>query len=117
VSATPDLNGHWDLSAAAAAAIAEALAHPFRFSYKGELYELPNQKTWPLGAMAQIAENGDIEAFMSAIGAKGDVYQRLVDAGLCIGELNVLIEQASADAGVGSLKNSPPPVRRGSTRR
>ena len=112
-----DLNGHFDLSAAASAAIAEALAHPFRFAYKGELYELPNQKTWPLGAMAKIAENGDIEAFMAAIGAKDGVYQRLVDAGLCIGELNVLIEQAATDAGVGSLKNSPSPARRGSTRR
>jgi hypothetical protein len=112
-----ELNGHFDLSAAASAAIAEALAHPFRFAYKGELYELPNQKTWPLSAMAGIGETGDIEAFMAAIGAKDGVYQQLVGAGLCIGELNVLIEQASADAGVGSLKNSPPPARRGSTRR
>jgi hypothetical protein len=115
--AAAELNGHFDLSAAAAAAISEAMARPFRFAYKGELYELPNQKTWPLGAMAGIAENGDIVAFMSAIGAKDGVYERLVDAGLCIGELNVLIEQASTDAGVGNLKNSPPPARRGSTRR
>jgi hypothetical protein len=115
--AAAELNGHWDLSAAASAAIAEALSHPFRFSYKGELYELPNQKTWPLGAMGALAKDGDIAAFMAAIGAKDGTYDRLVDAGLCIGELNVLIEQASADAGVGSLKNSPPPARRGSTRR
>jgi hypothetical protein len=114
---SPVVNGHFDLSAAAAAAIAEALGRPFHFAYKGELYELPNQKTWPLGAMADIGETGDIQAFMSAIGAKDDTYERLVDAGLCVGELNVLIEEASKDAGVGSLPNSKPPARRGSTRR
>lgn len=114
--AKPELD-LFDLGQAASAAIAEALARPFRFTYKGDLYEVPNQKLWPLSAMATLSEQGDIGAFLAEIGAKDQVYERLREAGLVIGELTVLIEAASADAGVGSLPNSKPPARPGSTPR
>jgi hypothetical protein len=114
--ARPELNGHFDLDAAAGAAIAEALDRPFRFSYHGELYELPNQKTWPLAAAAELAQNGDMEAFLDAIGAPG-VYAKLAAAGLRLGEMNVLMDQAAEEAGVGNLPNSSQRARRASTRK
>lgn len=110
----PETNGHFDLDAAAAAALAEALGRPFRFTYKGGLYELPNQQTWPLSALQALNDEGDIERFLSDIGAKDQTYERLTAAGLCVGELKVLVEQASVDAGFGSLKNSGQPSPRGS---
>ena len=107
----------FDLSASASAALAEALARPFQFTYKGEVYEVPNQKLWPLSAMAALSDDGDIGKFLGDIGAKDQVFERLSAAGLVIGELEVLIEAASKDAGVGGLPNSKPPARPGSTRR
>lgn len=111
-----ELNGHFDLDKAAGAAIAEALEHPFRFSYKGELYELPNQRTWPIDAADRLAADGDMGAFLDAIGA-GDVYDRLMAAGLRIGELEVLMDQAAQDAGLGGLPNSSRQRRRAPTRK
>jgi hypothetical protein len=104
----------YDLSEAASAALAEAIGRPFRFTYKATVYELPNQKLWPLSAMDDMG--GDIGQFLTAIGAKPDVYQGLSAAGLCVGELQLLIEAAAKDAGVGNLPNSKPPARRGTTR-
>lgn len=110
-------NGHWDLSAAAEASIAEAQGRPFRFAYKGDLFELPNQKLWPLSAMGQLAEDGDIAEFLRTIGAADGVYTRLIELGLTVGELDLLMNRAGEEAGVGNLPNSSPPARRGSTRR
>jgi hypothetical protein len=104
----------YDLSAASNAALAEALERPFRFTYKGTVYELPNQKLWPLSAMDDMG--GDIGQFLTAIGAKPEVYDNLSQAGLVVGELQLLIEAAVKDAGVGNLPNSKPPQRRATTR-
>jgi hypothetical protein len=112
-AAKPELD-LYDLSAAANAALAEAVERPFRFTYKTEVYELPNQKLWPLSAMDDMG--GDIGQFLTAIGAKPEVYEKLSAAGLVVGELQLLIEAAAKDAGVGNLPNSKPPARRGSTR-
>jgi hypothetical protein len=104
----------YDLSAAANAALAEAIERPFRFTYKGVIYELPNQKLWPLSAMEDT--KGDIGTFLTGIGAKPEVYEGLAAAGLVVGELHLLMEAAAADAGVGNLPNSKRPARPGSTR-
>lgn len=111
--AKPDLD-LYDLSEAANAALAEALERPFRFTYKGVVHELPNQKLWPLSAMDDMG--GDIGQFLEAIGAKPEVYESLSAAGLVVGELQLLIEAAAKDAGVGNLPNSKPPARRATTR-
>lgn len=111
----PELNGHFDLDAAAQAAIAEATGRPFRFTYKGELYELPNQRLWPIGAAEQLSRDGEMAEFLDSIGAKG-LYDKLADAGLTIGELNILMDAAAEDAGLGNSPSSRPRARRGSTR-
>lgn len=111
----PELNGHFDLDAAAQAAIAEATGRPFRFTYKGELYEIPNQRLWPLDAAERLSQDGDMGAFLESLGAKG-LYDKLADAGMTIGELNILMDAAGEDAGLGNLPSSRPRARRGSTR-
>ncbi len=104
----------YDLSQAASAALAEAIERPFRFTYKGVVYELPNQKLWPMSAMDDMG--GDISEFLEAIGAKPEVYEGLAAAGLVVGEMQLLIEAAAKDAGVGNLPNSKQPARRATTR-
>jgi hypothetical protein len=116
-AAKADAGGLWDLDAAANAALAEALGRPFRFTYKGTAYQLPNQKLWPVAAAAALSETGDIGAFLADIGAKDQIYEKLTDAGLVLGELQLLIEAASNDAGLGGIPNSSPPPRPGSTRK
>jgi hypothetical protein len=109
--------GIFDLDAAANAALAEALGRPFRFTYKGAHYELPNQKLWPVDAMEALTQDGEVGRFLGAIGAKDQVYEKLTEAGLVLGELELLMEAATNDAGLGGLPNSPPPQKRATTPR
>lgn len=107
-------DGLYDLSRACEAAIAEATGRPFRFSYKGELYEIPNQKLWPLQAQADVAQSNDLAAFFTAIGAEDG--RRLLAAGLNTAEFEQLMEWLSEESGVSTVPNSSPPRQRGSTR-
>jgi hypothetical protein len=109
--------GSFDLDAAANAALAEAIGRPFRFTYKNVNYELPNQKLWPVGAMDALAQDGDIGRFLGEIGAKDRIFEKLTEAGLVLGELELLMEAASNDAGLGGLPNSSASPKHGSTPR
>lgn len=110
-------SGAFDLSKAAEAAIAEAMSHPFVFAYQGDMYELPNQKVWPLSAQARLVEDGDVAGFLEDITGDSTVYDRLVKAGLRTGELKFLMDAVAEAAGFDDLKNSPAARRRASARK
>ena len=105
----------FDLDAAVRAAADEAEAVPFRFTYHGDAYEMPNQRDWPISAIRAFA-TGDLEAALEQICGEA-VLNKLTAAGLTLGELSTLFDEASKAAGMGDLPNSGPPQRRGSTRR
>lgn len=105
----------FNLDEAARAAADEAAGLPFRFTYKGESYDMPNQREWSLVALRAFAA-GDLEAALEQIMGEA-ALNRLTNAGLTLGELGVLFEEASRVAGFGNLPNSGPPPRRASTRR
>jgi len=108
-----DTTGVFDLSAAASAAIAEAEGRPFVFAFAGDMYELPNQKLWPLtatDALADPEDGGNMKEFFRAIGAKDGTYERLVGAGMRMAHLDTLMTQATKDAGLGDTKNSSRPL-------
>jgi len=102
----------FDLTAAASAALGEIT--PFPFTYKGGSYEIPPQTAWPLSAMAKLAA-GDIETAMSELIGPAN-YLRLVDAGLTVGEMNVLMNEAAKHGGLAGLPNSSTPAPPGSSR-
>lgn len=105
----------FDLDAAAKAAADEAERVPFRFTFHGDAYEMPNQRDWPVAAVRAFG-SGDLETALEQICGEA-VLNKLTAAGLTLGELNLLFDEASKAAGFGDLPNSPPPPRRGSTRR
>jgi len=107
-------NGRFDLSAAAATAAAETPAVPFLFSYKGEDYEIPPATSWPLSAQAQIAA-GELEGALTSLLGK-EPLERLIAAGMTVGELNILFTAVGEAAGMTDLPNLPAPARPGSTR-
>jgi hypothetical protein len=103
----------FDLQAAAKAAATEAQARPFAFTYKTKRYQVPPARQWPVAALAALGE-GNLEAALSELLGE-QVYDRLVKAGLTIGELNVLFAKLGAEAGFPSLPNSPLPALPSST--
>jgi hypothetical protein len=106
-------NGRFDLDAAAAAAVAESEPAPFLFSYKGADYEVPPATSWPLEAQSLIGK-GELErALVMLLGQ--EPYERLVAAGMTVGELNVLFTAVGEAAGMGDLPNLSPPAPAGST--
>lgn len=108
-------NGHgrFNLDAAAEAAAAEGDAEPFPFCYKGANYEVPPATRWPLRAQMLLGEGELAQALALLIGATQ--VQRLSDAGITVGELNLLFEAIGKAAGVENLPNSPGPALAGST--
>lgn len=112
---SPQANGHgrFDLDAAAAAAAAESSAVPFAFTYHGADYEVPPATAWPLEAQRFIAR-GELDPALVLLLGK-EPYEHLIDAGMTVGELNVLFEAIGEAAGVGSLPNLPQPAQPGST--
>lgn len=110
---SPNGHGLLDLEAAAKAAATEAEQRPFPFTYKGEQYEIPAARLWPVGAVAALGEGDFGGALPQLIGA--DNYQRLIAAGLNAGELRFLFDQVGQSAGFPSLPNSPLPALRSST--
>lgn len=114
---TPRLsaNGHaavFDLEAAAAANEAEAV--PFAFTFKGETYHVPPMTAWPITALRALAA-GNLDGALSELLGE-DAYEALSAAGLRVGDLNVLFDKISADAGMTSLPNSSGPPQRASAR-
>jgi hypothetical protein len=103
----------FDLDAAADAAAAEAEGAPFTFTYKGESYIVPPSTSWPVSAFRDIA-GGDLEAALVKMLGEAE-FGKLADAGLRIGDLNVLFNEIGRRAGLRDLPNSPPPARRNST--
>lgn len=115
----PAANGRpqpFDLDTAADAAAAEVTGRnlPFAFTYKGKGYELPPMTTWPLKALRLIG-TGDLDTALALLLGE-ESYAELADAGLRLGDLNVLFEEAAKVAGAGSLPNSSRPRRRASSR-
>jgi hypothetical protein len=104
----------FDLEAAATAAAAEAEAVPFAFTYRGGNYEVPPMTQWPISALRALAAGNLDGALGELLGPES--YEALSDAGLKVGDLNVLFDKIGADAGMGSLPNSPQPALPGSTR-
>jgi hypothetical protein len=104
----------FDLEAAAAAG-AEAEAVPFAFTYKGKSYEVPPSRSWPVSALRKVAR-GDLEDALAELLGAG-AFDQLCDAGLNVGELNVLFEGVAKAQGLVNLPNSRAPQRRASTRR
>jgi hypothetical protein len=105
----------FDLDAAVAAAASEADREPFRFTFKGESYEMPNQAEWPLSALRAFAA-GELDAALEGIMGEATT-NKLTTAGMTLGALNALFDEAGKQAGAGGLPNSAPPPPRGSTRR
>jgi len=105
----------FDLDAAAAKAAAdEGGAVPFAFTFRGQDYEAPPAMAWPLRAQRLIAK-GELEPALGLL-LGDEQYDRLVEAGMTVGDLTVLFEAIGEAAGTGGLGNSPPPARPGSTR-
>ena len=105
----------FDLDAAVAAAASEAEREPFRFTWHGEAYEMPNQAEWPLSALRAFAA-GELDAALEGIMGEA-VANKLTTSGMTLGALNALFDEAGRTAGLGDLPNSGPPPRRGSTPR
>lgn len=105
----------FDLDAAAAKAAAdEATGVPFAFTWKGGEYSLPPQPAWPMTVIRKLAA-GDLNAgFAELLG--GSEYDQLCESGMTLGDLGVLFEAVAEAGGMGSLPNSSPPARAGSTR-
>lgn len=103
----------FDLDAAAEAAAGEAEGATFAFTYKGTRYEVPPTTTWPVSAFRDIA-NGDLETALSKLLGE-DAFGGLADAGLRLGDLNLLFEEIARGSGL-NLPNSRPPARQSSTR-
>jgi hypothetical protein len=109
VTSGPRANGKtadtFDLQAAAKAAASEASRRPFAFTYKTKRYQVPPALDWPVAALAALAE-GNLEGALTELLGE-QVYERLVKAGLTVGELNALFSKLGAEAGFPSLPNSP----------
>lgn len=105
----------FDLDAAALAAASEATREPFAFTFKGEAYEMPNQAEWPLQALRAFAA-GELDGALEGIMGEAAV-NRLTSAGMTLGDLNLLFDEAGRQAGMGDGKNFGPPQQRGSTRK
>ena|SRR5215472_9785846 len=105
----------FDLDAAAAAAVDEALAVPFAFTWHGKSYTLPPQGEWPLTVVRSLAA-GDLNAAMGEL-LGPDGYNELCDSGMTLGDLKLLFDAIGESAGMDGLPNSSPPARAGSTRR
>jgi hypothetical protein len=102
----------FDLEAAAAAANAEAA--PFPFTFKGQSYELPAQTSWPVSALTALAR-GELDTALQVLLGE-DQYERLMLAGITVGQLNALFEGVAKSAGVENLPNFAKPARPGSRR-
>jgi hypothetical protein len=106
--------GIFDLEEAAQAATTEAAEETFPFVYKGEHYEVPPGRSWPVSALSALAA-GELEtALGELLGA--ETYAQLAKAGLTVGELNALFSAVGVSAGFPSLPNSRPPARPSSSR-
>jgi hypothetical protein len=103
----------FDLDAAVAASQGEATAAPFPFTWKGERYEMPPVGEWPVSALDLLTEGDLGGALAELLGA--DTYSRLKEAGLTLGALNRLFDQAATVSGFGGLPNSPRPTPRATT--
>lgn len=108
-------NGIFDLDAAAKAAQAEAESAPaFQFLYKGELYEFPPMKMWPIDAQADLG-NLRFDSFVTKLLGRAK-WEQLAATGIRQYEFEALFEGLAAATGAGSPGNSPPPRGPGSTR-
>lgn len=107
-----DTNGSrpFDLEAAAAAAADEAEGKSFVFTYAGKPYEVPPATAWPIAALRRLTE-GDLDAALGEL-LGPDEYDQLSEAGIKLGDLNVLFEEIAKRSGLGSLPNSRAPARR-----
>jgi hypothetical protein len=112
VSAVQDGAAVFDLEAAAAAAEGETA--PFPFTFKGESYELPAQTKWPVSALTALAR-GELDTALAVLLGEEQV-ERLMLAGITVGQLNVLFEGVAKSAGVENLPNFAKPARPGSRR-
>lgn len=104
----------FDLEAAAQAAAAEAKAAPFNFTYKGNDYTVPPMKSWPAKALPALRD-GDLDTALPLV-LGDDAYVKLTEAGLTVGELELLFDKIANAGGLGDLPNSSPPRRPNSTR-
>ncbi len=105
----------FDLDAAAEAAAREATREPMTFTFHGESYTIPNQADWPMVTVRAFAA-GELDSALESLIGEADL-NRLTNAGITLGELTLLFEEAAKRAGVGNLPNSGPPARHGSTRK
>jgi hypothetical protein len=104
----------FDLEAASNAAAAEADAQPFAFTWKGESYSVPPMTAWPMKALRALAA-GNLDGALGELLGPG-AYEALSDAGLKVGDLNVLFDKIAADSGMGGLPNSSALAQRVSAR-
>lgn len=107
-------NGKFDLGAAADAAAAEADEQPFAFTFRGADYLVPPMNQWGISALRSLSA-GNLDAALGDLLGE-DAYTALADAGLKVGDLNVLFDKIAADAGMAGLGNSPAPLLPGSAR-
>jgi hypothetical protein len=105
----------FDLDAAADAALKDQNREPFRFSYKGADYEIPNASAWPLEAQRQLSK-GELEGALGML-LGTDEMDALSKAGITVGELGVLFDAIGQASGIGDLPNSRARQQAGSTRK
>ena len=94
------MNGTFDLDAAVAAADTEG--KPFRFTSRGNEYEVPAQGDWPLTVFGALAR-GDLEAALSEL--LGAEQWAKLSPGFTLARLDVLFTRMAEDAGM-TLPNS-----------
>ena len=109
---SPAAEEYFDLDKAVAEASADF--KPFKFTFAGTKYELPPQNNWPVAALGKLAAGQLDDALAELIGTAQ--YFELRDAGLTVGALNSLFDEAAKAAGMDGLPNSPQQRPPGSSR-
>lgn len=94
----------FDLDAARLAAAEGDGYAGFDFSFHEEKYHLPGMKAWPLQAQEELAE-GRLSQVLRLVMGKED-FDRLLAAGLTLGDLNLLFDELGRASGAGDLGNS-----------
>lgn len=113
---TPNNNGVFDLDAARAARD-EADETPFDFTLGGEKFTLPPQRQWSAKAafaMSRGRQEDFADAMQELIGE--DQLNRLLDAGLQLGDIEILFDEIARRGSGTDLPNSSAPKPQGTTR-
>lgn len=89
----------FDLDAAAAAR-AETRGAPFRFTWRGSEYEVPNQALWPLAAQAALGEGDLLAALRGILG--DEQMDRFAATRPTLSDVTALLDALAKDSGTGA---------------